>query len=122
MADGRIEGIVRVHRTLLRAAGPVAAAQVSNDWLRNEAAGREVGITDGETSIDRVFRKFDLREAELDGISPSLRNLEKVLLFSKSKVGDTRSLATHIDTAMKNPAGPNNVPLNGHIREKATTG
>ena len=116
MADGRIEGTVRVHLTLLRAAGPAVAAQVSNDWLRDEvAAGHEVGIAGDETSIARIVRKFDLREAGLDGTSPSLRNLEKLLLFSKSKDGITRSLATHIDTAMKNEAGANNVVLNGDV-------
>ena len=45
MADGRIEGIVRVHLTLVRAAGPAVAAQVSNDWLRDEvAAGHEMRL------------------------------------------------------------------------------
>ena len=83
------------------------AAQVSNDWLRNEvAAGNKVGIAADETSIARVIRKFDLREAELEGTSPSLRNLEKLLLFSKSKDGDTRSFATHIDTAMTTKQEP----------------
>ena len=36
-------------------------------------------------------------------------------MFSKSNDGDTRSFATHIDTAMKNEAGANNVVLNGHV-------
>ena len=55
--------------------------------------------------------QFDLREAKLEGSSP---NFEKLLLFSKSKDGDTRSFATHIDTTMKNKAGANNIVLNGH--------
>ena len=79
------------------------------------AAGNEVGKTADETSVARVIRKFDLREAELEGTSPSLGNFEKLLLFSKSKDGDTRSIATQIDTAMKNQAGANNIVLNGHI-------
>ena len=116
MADGHIEGIVRVHLTLLRAADPAVVVQESNEWLRDEvAAGNEVGKTADETSVARVIRKFDLREAELEGTSPSLGNFEKLLLFSKSKDGDTRSIATQIDTAMKNQAGANNIVLNGYV-------
>ena len=44
MTDGRIENIVRVHLTLLRAVGAPAVAQVSNDWLSNHVVGHEVGM------------------------------------------------------------------------------
>ena len=43
MADKGFEEIVRVHLTMLRAIGPSATAQVSNDWLWNAMAGDEVG-------------------------------------------------------------------------------
>ena len=39
MADQGIEEIVRVHLTMLRAIGPAATAQVSDDWPRNAVAG-----------------------------------------------------------------------------------
>ena len=42
---------------------------------------------------------------------------EKLLEFSKSKDGTNRSYATHIDTAMRNEAGANNVVLNGHVMQ-----
>ena len=110
MANGHIENIVRVHLTLLRAVGAPAVAQVSNDWLSNHVGGHEVGIPDGETLIARVVRNFvELRDAGLDGVNPTLNNLEKLLLYSKS-------FATHIDTAMKNGPGANNVPLNGNVK------
>ena len=41
MADGRIENVVRVHFTLLRAVGAAGVAQVSKAWLSNHAAGTE---------------------------------------------------------------------------------
>ena len=116
MADGRIENVVRVHLTLLRAVGAAGVAQVSNDWLSNHAAGPEQGIPEGETSIARVIRKFvDLRDAGIEGIDPSLSNLEKLLVYSKSKDGIARSFSTHIDVAMKNAPGANNVGLHGHV-------
>ena len=114
MADRGIEEIVRVHLTKLRSIGPAATAQVSNDWLRNAVAGHEVGAPGEETSVARVIRKFDLVGAGMQGNAPSLGNFEKLLESSKSKNGISRSHATHIDTAMRNDAGANNVVLNGH--------
>ena len=88
MADGRMENVVRIHLTSLRAVGAGAAAQVSNDWLSNHVAGPEQGVPEGETSIVRVIRKFvDLRDAGIVGVEPSLSNLEKLLVYSKSKDG-----------------------------------
>ena len=72
MADGRIENVVRIHLTLLRAVGAGAAAQVSN-----HVAGPEQRVPEGETSI--------VRGAGLVGVNPSLSNLEKLLVYSKSK-------------------------------------
>ena len=68
-----------------------------------------------ETSVARVIRKCYLTEAGLEGINPSLGNFEKLLLFSKSKYGNTRCFSTHIDTAMKNEAGANNIVFNGRV-------
>ena len=78
-------------------------------------AGHEVGIPGDETSVARVNRKFDLAGAGMEGDAPTLGNFEKLLEFSKSKDGTNRSYATHIDTAMRNEAGANNVVLNGHV-------
>ena len=80
MANSRIENDVIVHLTLLMAVRASAVAQVSNDWLSNHVAGHEVGIPDGETLIARVIRKFvELRDSGLEGIDPSLSNLENLL-------------------------------------------
>ena len=81
MADRGIEEIIRVHLIMLRAIGPAATAKVSNDGLRNAVAGHELGAPGEETSVARVIRKFDLREAELEGTSPSLGNFEKLLVL-----------------------------------------
>ena len=116
MADGRIENVVRMHLTLLRAVGAGAAAQVRNDWLSNHVAGPEQGVPEGETSIARVIRKFVyLRDAGFVGVHSSLSNLEKLLVYSKSKDGIPRSFSTHIDVAMKNAPGANNVGLHGNV-------
>ena len=85
MADQGIEEIVRVHLTMLRAIGPAATAQVSNNWLRNAVAGHEVWAPGEETSLARVIRKFDLVGAGMEGNAPSLGNFEKLLELSKSK-------------------------------------
>ena len=68
-----------------------------------------------ETLVARVIKKFDQTGAGLEGDAPSLGNYEKLLIFSKSKDGTNRSFATHIDTAMRNEAGGNNIVLNGHV-------
>ena len=113
MADQAIEEIVRVHLTMLRAIGPAATAQVSNDCLRNTVAADEVGAPGGETSVARVIRKYDLVGAGTEADASSLGNFEKLLNFFKSKDGICRSYASHIDTAMRNEAGGNRVALNG---------
>ena len=79
---------------MLRAVGAPGVAQISNDWLSNHIAGQEVGIPERETSIARVIRKFvDLRDAGIEGIDPSLSNLEKLIVYSKSKDGVARSFS-----------------------------
>ena len=114
MAD--IESVVRIHLTLLRGAGAGAAIQVRNDWLSNHIAGQEQGVPEGETSIARVIRKFvGLRDAGFVGVPSSLSNLEKLFVYGRSKDGQPRSFSTHIDVAMKNTPGPNNVPLHGNV-------
>ena len=70
MADQAIEEIVRLHLIMLRAIGPAATAQVSN-----------------ETSVARVIRKYDLVDAGIKANALSLGNFEKLLNFSKSKDG-----------------------------------
>ena len=74
------------------------------------------GAPEGETSIGRVTRKFvGLRDAGFVGVPSSLGNLEKLFVYGKSKDGQPRSFSTHIDVAMKNTPGPNNVPVHGNV-------
>ena len=114
MAD--IESVVRVHLMLLRGVGAGVESRVTNDWLSNRIAGQEVGAPDGETSIARVVRRFaGLRDAGFVGVPSSLGNLERLLVHGSSKDGKPRNFSTHIDVAMKNVVGPNNVAVHGNV-------
>ena len=56
MAD--IESVVRIHLTLLRAAGAGAATQVRNDWLSNHVAGPEQGVRYTDRLLMNQLKSF----------------------------------------------------------------